>query len=241
MKTLLSFMVILLFSGVLYAEDITTVKGKTYSNVTVIRVEPDGISIKHSAGIIKLYLNELTTETRLKYKLENSNAIKYQQAKSISAIEYEKSQYGNWKVSRDRDPITGKEIIVGMLSAENDMEGNLPTLRSYPNLVVRFNGEDLAVYICTETYIGIETIDVTSKIGNDSPRTDSWNISTDFNAIFYPNGGVSSAEFARGLKNGRFLFVRFTPYGKSPVTIKFDTLGIGRILEIIVQNINSIT
>lgn len=67
-----------------FAEDITTVKGKTYSNVTVTRVEPDGISIKHSAGIIKLFLNELTPELQAKYNLGSESAIQYQRNRTLA-------------------------------------------------------------------------------------------------------------------------------------------------------------
>jgi hypothetical protein len=66
------------------AEDITTVNGKTYSNVTVTRVEPDGISIKHSAGIIKLFVNELTPELQEKYKLSSDSAGQYQRNRTLA-------------------------------------------------------------------------------------------------------------------------------------------------------------
>jgi hypothetical protein len=40
-------------SGVL-ADDFKTVNGKRYKNATVSRVEPDGILIKFSGGIVKI-------------------------------------------------------------------------------------------------------------------------------------------------------------------------------------------
>ena len=42
------------------AEDITTLKGKTYTGVTVQRVEPDGIIIKYPAGVSKAVLCRIT-------------------------------------------------------------------------------------------------------------------------------------------------------------------------------------
>ena len=65
--------------------DITTVKGKTYTGVTVQRVEPDGINIKHSAGIIKLYFSELPTEVQEQYGYSREKHQQYYIAKQKQA------------------------------------------------------------------------------------------------------------------------------------------------------------
>ncbi|MCK9434322.1 MAG: hypothetical protein M0R32_05750 [Candidatus Cloacimonetes bacterium] len=78
---ILTFLFVVIYAS---AEDITTVKGKTYSNVTVTRVEPDGIFIKHSAGIIKLFVNELTPELQAKYKLSSDSAGQYQRNRTLA-------------------------------------------------------------------------------------------------------------------------------------------------------------
>ena len=41
------------------AEDFKTVNGKEYKNATVSRVEPDGIVIRFSGGIVKIRFTEL--------------------------------------------------------------------------------------------------------------------------------------------------------------------------------------
>ena len=61
-----------------FTGDITTKSGKTYSNIVVRRVEPDGISIKHSAGIIKLFVQELPPEILDMYNLNSESAWRYQ-------------------------------------------------------------------------------------------------------------------------------------------------------------------
>ena len=67
-----------------YSIDITTINGKTYSNVIVQRVEPDGISIKHSAGIIKLFANELPQDVREQYGFTPEAAKRYQAQRSAA-------------------------------------------------------------------------------------------------------------------------------------------------------------
>jgi len=48
-----------LSASVALADDFKTIKGKEYKNVTVSRVEPDGIVIKTKTGISKIYFVEL--------------------------------------------------------------------------------------------------------------------------------------------------------------------------------------
>jgi hypothetical protein len=70
-------------------EDITTLSGKTYSNVTITRVEPDGITIKHSAGLIKLFYGELPEDVRARYGADPAKAREYQQAKAQAQAQRE--------------------------------------------------------------------------------------------------------------------------------------------------------
>lgn len=48
-------------------DSITTRKGTTYENIKVTRVDPDGITIRHPGGIVKLFFPELTKEDQDKY------------------------------------------------------------------------------------------------------------------------------------------------------------------------------
>jgi hypothetical protein len=49
------------------AEDLKTIEGKEYKNVKVSRVEPDGIVITFSGGIVKLPFTELSPEIQTKF------------------------------------------------------------------------------------------------------------------------------------------------------------------------------
>jgi hypothetical protein len=48
-----------LSASIALAEDFKTIKGKEYKNVSVSRVEPDGIVLKGKSGISKVYFTEL--------------------------------------------------------------------------------------------------------------------------------------------------------------------------------------
>src|SRR6516162_2804563 len=49
------------------ADDFKTVNGKEYKNVTVSRVEADGIVIKGKSGISKVYFVELTKDVQERF------------------------------------------------------------------------------------------------------------------------------------------------------------------------------
>ena len=49
------------------ADDFKTIKGKEYKNVTVTRVEPDGIVLKTKSGIAKVYFIELPKDAQERF------------------------------------------------------------------------------------------------------------------------------------------------------------------------------
>ena len=49
------------------AEDFKTIKGKEYKNVTVTRVEPDGIVLQSKSGISKVYFVELPKDVQERF------------------------------------------------------------------------------------------------------------------------------------------------------------------------------
>jgi hypothetical protein len=59
------------------ADDFKTTNGKEYKNVTVSRVEPDGIVIKSKSGISKVYFTELPKEVQERYHYDAAKAAAY--------------------------------------------------------------------------------------------------------------------------------------------------------------------
>ena len=81
MRKVLPFL-IMCFATVAIADDFKLVSGKEYKNVTVTRVEPDGIVLKAKSGILKVYFVELPNDVqeRFHYNAAIASAYSAQQA-----------------------------------------------------------------------------------------------------------------------------------------------------------------
>jgi hypothetical protein len=71
----------LLTAQLTFGADLISKSGLVYSDYTVTRVEPDGIHIKHSQGIIKLPFEDLPDDILSKYELNSESAIAYRVTK----------------------------------------------------------------------------------------------------------------------------------------------------------------
>jgi hypothetical protein len=76
------FVSVVCVASVALAEDFKTTEGKEYKNVTVSRIEPDGIVLRTKSGISKLYFVELPKEVqeRFHYNVAIATAYSVQQA-----------------------------------------------------------------------------------------------------------------------------------------------------------------
>src|SRR5439155_1562636 len=70
---------ILCFASIVLADDFKTINGQEYKNVTVSRVEPDGIVITFSGGIVKIPFTELSPEIQKKYGYDSKASADFQQ------------------------------------------------------------------------------------------------------------------------------------------------------------------
>jgi len=79
LKTLV--LLILCVASIAVADDFKTIDGKEYKNVTVSRVEPDGITVKNTkAGVIvKLYFTELPKDVQQRFNYDPQQGATYQQ------------------------------------------------------------------------------------------------------------------------------------------------------------------
>src|SRR5438270_13451233 len=68
---------ILCFASVALAEDFKTIDGKEYKNVTVSRVEPDGIVLVSTSGISKVYFTELPKEVQERFHYDAAKGTAY--------------------------------------------------------------------------------------------------------------------------------------------------------------------
>ena len=76
------FFLILCFTPLAVADDFKLVNGKEYKNVTVTRVEPDGVVLKTKSGISKVYFVELPKDVQehFHYNAAIASAYSVQQA-----------------------------------------------------------------------------------------------------------------------------------------------------------------
>ena len=68
------FVVLILFTSVVFADDFKTVNGKEYKNATVTLVEPDGITLRSKSGVSKVYFNELPKEVQERFHYDPQKA-----------------------------------------------------------------------------------------------------------------------------------------------------------------------
>ena len=74
MKVIVASFCAVLFAFAASADDFRTIDGKEYKNVMVSRVEPDGIVIIFSRGIVKLPFAVLSPEIQKKYGYDEGQA-----------------------------------------------------------------------------------------------------------------------------------------------------------------------
>jgi hypothetical protein len=77
---------------VTFADDFKTVGGKEYKDVTVSRVEPDGIVVTGKSGISKLYFTELPREVQERFRYDPQKAGAYSAEQAAGYTVYQKQQ-----------------------------------------------------------------------------------------------------------------------------------------------------
>jgi hypothetical protein len=100
---------ILFFAAVAFADDFSTIDGREYKDVTVSRVEPDGIVLKSKSGISKVYFIELSPEVqkRFHYAAASTAAYPAEQAASRAAFQNQQAQLPSLlPVEETKDKIT---------------------------------------------------------------------------------------------------------------------------------------
>ena len=75
---------LLCITSVAFAEDFKTTRGKEYKNVSVSRIEPDGIVLKTKSGISKIYFVELPKDVQERFHYNPANAAAYTAAQAFA-------------------------------------------------------------------------------------------------------------------------------------------------------------
>src|SRR5438132_5665802 len=75
---------ILCFASVVLADDFKAIDGKEYKNVTVSRIEPDGIVLRTKSGISKVYFVELPKEVQDRFHYNPAIASAYSAHQAVN-------------------------------------------------------------------------------------------------------------------------------------------------------------
>ena len=94
------------FISLTFADDFKTLAGKEYKNVTVSRVEPDGIVLTGKAGISKVYFTELPKEVQERFGYDSQKAGVYSAQQSAGFEQVRKQQE---EASRQKAEASQKE------------------------------------------------------------------------------------------------------------------------------------
>jgi site-specific DNA-cytosine methylase len=119
MKGLFFLMVCL--ASVALADDFKTNAGKEYQNVTVTRVEPDGIVVKTKSGITKVYFTDLPKDLQERFHYDPQKATAYSAEQSANYAAYQKQQEEAQHQQEDA-AAKNKAILVQEEAAKNRIQ-----------------------------------------------------------------------------------------------------------------------
>ena len=94
------------FISLALADDFKTLAGREYKNVTVSRVEPDGIVLTGKAGISKVYFTELPKDVQERFGYDSQKAGDYSAQQSAGFEQVRKQQE---EASRQKAQASQKE------------------------------------------------------------------------------------------------------------------------------------
>jgi uncharacterized protein YeaO (DUF488 family) len=128
-----------LSASIALADDFKTIDGKEYKNVTVSRVEPDGVVIKFSGGIVKIPFTELSKELQEKYHYDPGAAQKFaiQTAEEIKAANANAEELRK-KAAAERDQQYAASARFGSLVVLGSRERVARVTPLAPGLLVFF-------------------------------------------------------------------------------------------------------
>jgi hypothetical protein len=94
MSTHIFAILIVCFAPIALADDFKTINGKEYKNVTVSRVEPDGIVLRGKLGISKVYFSELPKEVQQRFNYNPEQAAAYSAQQNAAREQLRRQQEG---------------------------------------------------------------------------------------------------------------------------------------------------
>src|SRR5438477_10399859 len=113
-----------LSAAIALGDDFKTIDGKEYKNATLSRVEPDGIVIAFSGGIVKLPFAELSSELQKKYGYDSKAAEAYsaEENQKQIALQQQRKAEENKRTEERHKYWSEKAQIKSQQEAENQRQ-----------------------------------------------------------------------------------------------------------------------
>lgn len=163
------------------------------------------------AGVRTAWLTRSASETR-DAGLSDSSIARILGSSAVSVVPA-------WEVSQTANPIDDSPTVVLSIDAGSPSS----SLRSAPSLILRCKSKNVDVYINWRQFLGSDETDVTVRLGRAAATRNSWGLSTDNEATFYPG---RASTFITQLMSVDTLVAMTTPYSESPVTAVFAVSGL---------------
>jgi hypothetical protein len=105
-----------------FSEDFTTLNGKEYKDATVTRIEPDGIVVKTSSGVTKIYFTELPKDVQEQFHYDAGKAVSYSAGQAASYTAYQKQQEESRREQQEADA-KNNAVVAAQQAATNRVQG----------------------------------------------------------------------------------------------------------------------
>lgn len=131
---------------------------------------------------------------------------------------------GAWQVSTQKNPLDDTRTVYLSLSATTGQS----RFGDAVWLIVRCESGKVNAFINWSSYLGLKETPVTTRLGTGEAKTQSWPLSTDKKATFYPRDAAAFLE--QLLSTDRFV-AQTTPYNESPITAVFELAGLSAAVK----------
>lgn len=140
------------------------------------------------------------------------------------------SSADHWYVSSDTNPVDDSTTIYFITEAA---EGSTtPTYGDAFTLNLRCMSGELDAWVSWNEYLGLDTTEVTYRVGTAGAVTDTWYISTDNQSTFFSRNQSPTRAFIEKLaaSDNSKLITQVTPYGANTDTGVFNVSGLSDML-----------
>jgi hypothetical protein len=138
-----------------------------------------------------------------------------------------------WTVDEKVNQMDSNKTIVLTLQSQGEVEGYIGSHAAY--VVIKCDKGKTSAYVSVGTQIqrdyDNDTQAVRLKFDDAAPVKQHWNESTDGTALFSPQPG----NFVQQLQDSKIFLFEFTPFQKTPTTVKFNVVGLSDKLPPILQ------